>query len=71
MDKKDEVTQVTEEQAPETEQGETHNGVLVERQFAPDGLPQVRVTPLGDVRVTEIERILKDALRETERALGG
>lgn len=57
----------TVEAAPEPQQP---NGVLVTREFNEQGFPVVNVTPLGDVRVTEIERILKDALRETERALG-
>lgn len=64
----DETTAVETAQDPQPEQP---NGVLVVRNFDESGRPSVDVMPLGDVRITEIERILKMGIHETARALEG
>lgn len=51
-----EAEQETQEETPAQP-----NGVLVLRNFNEDGLPSVDIQTLGDVKVTEIETILKMA----------
>lgn len=66
-DEKDE--QGTPEDEAPVEEPQT-NGVLVVRQFTEQGQPVVGITPLGDVKVTEIPVILKLGLKEFDSAFG-